>query len=420
LEVAGLAPRADWGKITSRFTIGSSSREGTGKHTGFMQSRRPLALLFTIIVIDLVGFGIVVPVLPFIVEAFDSSASVLGLLVACYAGMQFVFAPIWGRLSDRIGRRPVLLMTIAGSAGALLLAGLAPSLFWLFVARVVGGGFAANISVASAYITDATDESERTRWMGLLGASFAVGFTLGPAIGGFLGPLGYHVPLLVAAGMATANFFWAVAVLREPERAVVPDESSEDGGSALTNPLVRQISWANLFFSLAVTQLETVFAFLMMAKFDYDLRAVAFILVGMAVVMGAVQGGGIRALADRFGERSLLFSGAGLMALAFVAIPLSPSVGILLAPLAVSAVGRGICQPSMMSLVSSFATPATRGAVMGTFTSRASLARALGPLPAGLLFDVWMGAPFFLAAALLAAMLACCTGLPARVGSGPE
>jgi DHA1 family tetracycline resistance protein-like MFS transporter len=392
-----------------------------------MQSRRPLALLFTIVIIDLIGFGIVVPVLPFIVEAFDASASLLGLLVASYAAMQFVFAPIWGRLSDRIGRRPVLLMTIAGSASALLLAGLAPSLFWLFVARIVGGGFAANISVASAYITDATDESERTRWMGLLGASFAVGFTLGPAIGGALGPLGYHVPLLVAAAMAGANFLWAVAVLREPEAPEATEASEVPAGSrapegpadasgAVASPLVRRICWANLFFSLAVTQLETVFAFLMMAKFDYDLRAVAFILVGMAVVMGGVQGGGIRALAARFGERSLLYAGAVLMAVAFVGIPFAPSVGLLLAPLAVSAVGRGICQPSMMSLVSSFATPATRGQVLGTFTSRASLARAIGPLPAGLLFDVWMGGPFFVAAALLVAMLACCTGFPARVG----
>jgi MFS family permease len=411
-----------------------------------MQSRRSLAVLFSIVVIDLVGFGIVVPVLPFIVDAFGieagllslpvdrfpglqflqdaigSTAFLLGLLVACYAGMQFVFAPIWGRLSDRIGRRPVMLMTIAGSSGALLLAGLAPSLAWLFFARFVGGGFAANISVASAYITDSTDESERTRWMGLLGASFAVGFTLGPAIGGLLGPLGYHVPLLVAAAMAAANFLWAAGVLREPESHVaVRKADGETGepaamGGALANPLVRKLSWANLFFSLAVTQLETVFALLMMKKFDYDLRAVAFILVGMAVVMGAVQGGGIRALAARFGERALLYTGALLMAIAFVWIPFAPSVGMLLAPLAVSAVGRGICQPSMMSLVSSFATRSTRGAVMGTFTSRASLARALGPLPAGFLFAVSMDAPFWLAAALLLAMLACCGGLPERIG----
>lgn len=380
-----------------------------------MQSRRSLAVLFSIVVIDLVGFGIVVPVLPFMIEEFGSSAGVLGLLVASYAGMQFVFAPIWGRLSDRIGRRPVMLMTIAGSSAALLLAGLSPSLAWLFAARFLGGAFAANISVASAYISDATDESERTRWMGLLGASFAVGFTLGPLIGGLLGPLGYHVPLLVASGMAAVNVVWAAIVLQEPPEHVLVSEPV-DADAVLVDPRVRLICRANLLFSLAVTQLETVFAFLMIQRFGYGILSVAVILFGMAVVMGGIQAGGIRALAARFGERRLLYVGGGLMTIAFVAIPFAPTVAILLVPLAVSAVGRGICQPSMMSLASSFASSTTRGAVMGTFTSRASLARAIGPLSAGLLFDVSIGLPFWLAGALMIAMLASSRGIPARVG----
>jgi multidrug resistance protein len=383
-----------------------------------MQSRRSLAVLFSIVVIDLIGFGIVVPVLPFVVDAFGASGAELGLLVAAYAGMQFVFAPIWGRLSDRIGRRPVMLVTIAGVGAALVLAGLAQSLAWLFFARFAGGIFAANISVASAYISDATDESERTRWMGMLGACFAVGFTLGPLIGGLLGPLGYHVPLLVAAAMAGVNFVWAVFVLHEPEAHAQAAEPAEV--ALALAPLVRRISLANLFFALAVTQLETVFALLMKYKFGYDLLEVAFVLVGMAVVMGAIQGGGMRALAARFGERRLLFVGAALMLVAFLAIPLAPTVPLLLLPLLVSAIGRGICQPSMMSLASSFSTASTRGAVMGTFNSRASLARAIGPIPAGALFDISMGIPFWLAAALLGAMLACCRGFPERVGGVEE
>ena len=144
-----------------------------------MQSRRSLVVLFSVVVVDLIGFGIVVPVLPFYVDEFGASATVLGLLVASYAAMQFVFAPVWGRVSDRIGRRPVMLATIAGSSGALVVLGLAPSLGWLFAARVLGGVFGANISVASAYIADVTDEAERTRWMGMLGACFAIGFVVG-------------------------------------------------------------------------------------------------------------------------------------------------------------------------------------------------------------------------------------------------
>jgi len=383
------------------------------------ESKRPLAALFGIVVLDLVSFGIVVPVLPFYVTEFGANATVLGLLVGCYAAMQFFFAPLWGRLSDRIGRRPVLLMTIAGTSAALLLVGLAPSLLWLFAARLAGGVFAANISVASAYITDVTDESERTRWMGLLGACFAVGFLLGPAIGGLLAPYGYSVPMLVAAGLAAANLCWAFVVLKEPDvhRASGP---AVDRETVLADPRVRRICWANLCFSLAVTQLETVFAFLMMLRFDYDAREVAFILVLMAVVMGAIQGGGMKALAARFGERNLLLWGLVLMALAFLAVPLAHRVSILLIPLVVSAVGRGIGQPSMMSMASSFSTETTRGAVLGTFSSRASLARALGPAPAGLLFDQAVAAPFLLAAGLLAVTFVLCTQLPARVGGDGE
>lgn len=182
-----------------------------------------LATLFGVIIIDLIGFGIVMPILPYYAKSFDASPVVLGLLLAVYPALQFAFGPIWGRLSDRIGRRPVILLTIAGTAAALTALGTADSLAWLFAARAFGGIFGANISVATAYITDVTDESERTRWMGLVGASFAVGFVLGPAIGGLLAPnldgswpasvvfgptissivepLGYGIPVLLAAAI---------------------------------------------------------------------------------------------------------------------------------------------------------------------------------------------------------------------------
>lgn len=389
-----------------------------------MQSRRPLIVLFSVVIVDLIGFGIVVPVLPFYADEFGASASVLGLLVASYAAMQFVFAPVWGRVSDRVGRRRVMLATIAGSSGALLVLGLAPSLGWLFVARILGGVFGANLSVASAYIADVTDEAERTRWMGMLGACFAVGFSLGPLLGGLLAPYGLGVPMLVAAGLAAVNCVYAAFVLKEPaqhvETALAGATVRRSRRDVLGDVRVRAICRAYLFFSLAVTQLETIFALLMMDRFGYDARDVAFILVLMAAVMGGIQGGGIRPLVARFGERKLVVAGSVLMAAGFAAIPLAPSVGILLVPLVVSAVGRGICQPAMMGMVSSYATPATRGAVMGSFTSRASLARVIGPVAAGLLFDQSLGAPFWLAAVLLFVSIAWTVGLPARVGQESE
>jgi DHA1 family tetracycline resistance protein-like MFS transporter len=269
--------------------------------------------------------------------------------------------------------------------------------------------------VASAYITDITDESERTRWMGMLGASFAVGFLLGPAIGGLLSPYGHEVPMLAAAGLAAVNFAYALFVLKEPA-SHAEEESGPSRAEVLADPRVRRICWVYLTYSLAVTQLETIFAFLMMDSFDYDAREVAFVLVAMAVVMGAIQGGGMRVLAARFGERKLMLWGAGLMAVSFAAIPWPDHVSVLIGVLVVSAVGRGICQPAMLSMASSYATPATRGAVMGTFQSRAALARFLGPAPAGLLYAQFAASPFLLAAALLVLALVLGTRLPERVG----
>src|SRR5690606_23433290 len=158
--------------------------------------------------------GIVMPVMPFLVKEEGASGAVLGLIMTSYAAAQLVCAPLWGRLSDRIGRRRTMLFTIAGTALSLLALGLAPSLAWIAAARVAAGAFAANISVASAYIADVTEEAERTRWMGVLGASFGVGFVLGPAIGGLLAPFGFHVPMLAAAALAAANWVHAALALR--------------------------------------------------------------------------------------------------------------------------------------------------------------------------------------------------------------
>jgi MFS family permease len=322
--------------------------------------------------------------------------------------MQFLCAPLLGRLSDRIGRRPVMLVTIAGTSGSLVLLGLADSLPLLFLARVLGGAFGANVSVASAYLSDVTAEEERTRWMGMLGASFGVGFLLGPAIGGLLAPYGYGVPMLVAAAMAAGNFFWALRALREPpshaERAA---EGSERLGrwEMLRSLRIRRLCGTNFLFAFAVTQLEAMFAYFMLHRFGYDMREVAFLLVMMAAIMMVIQGGGMRTLAARFGERRLLLWGAMLMSLAFAAIPWMPTVPILLLPLAVAAVGRAISQPSLMSMASLAATPETRGVVMGTFQSAAALARVFGPTTAGVLYDLNRGTPFWLAGALMVGVL---------------
>jgi MFS family permease len=372
-----------------------------------------------VVIVDLVGFGIVMPILPFYADEHGASATVLGTIFTAYAAAQFVFAPLWGRLSDRVGRRPVVLLTVAGTSLSLLLLGLAPSLAWIFAARCLAGAFAANLGVASAYIADVTAEEERTRWMGMLGASFGVGFVLGPAIGGLLSPFGHAVPLLAAAGLAAANLGFAALALREPPRhAAASGRAPSTRAAVLRDPLVRRLCLVNLAFSLGVTQLETLFAFFVKDRFGYGERDVAFLLVAMAVLMGGIQGGGMRALAARFPERTLVVGGAALLALGFAALPGAGSLGWLLAALGAAAVGRAIFQPSVMSMTSMAAAAGARGAVMGAFQAAAAIARVAGPLAAGWLYDREIAAPFWLAAALYLAVAWAGRGLPARVAAG--
>jgi MFS family permease len=372
------------------------------------------------VIVDLIGFGIVMPVLPFWGTELGASPTQIGLLLTAYAAAQFLCAPLWGRLSDRIGRRPVLLLTIAGTAAALLLLGLARTLPWLFAARALAGAFAANIGVASAYIADVTPPEERTRWMGLLGASFGVGFVLGPALGGGLSLLGYQVPMLAAAALAACNWLWAAATLPEPERRARAFLEGRGDAGALARPLVRRLCVANFAFTVAASQLETVFALFMMDRFQYDASRVALFLVAMAVLMGGIQGGAMKALAARFGERALVIGGGALLALGFAAVPPVHSVGLLVAPLALCAVGRAILQPALMSLASLASGSEERGAVMGSFQAAASLARVVGPLVAGALYDANGAGPFALAAALVLFMVLQARGFPESAAADLE
>ncbi len=380
-------------------------------------SRSALLVLLSIVVVDLIGFGVVMPILPFYAREYGADGFDLGVILTGYAGMQFLFARAWGRLSDRIGRRPVLILTVTGTSLSLFGLGFADSLWAVLAARMLAGVFAANIGVASAYISDCTDEEDRTRWMGLLGACFAVGFLLGPAIGGLLAPFGHATPMFFAAALAAANAVHAILSLREPPRHTEPGAEVQRGREVLRDPEVRRICVTNFVFAVAVTQLESMFALYMADRFGFDAPKVAGLFIVMAIVTGSVQGGGLKPLVDRFGEKRLAVGGFAGLAVAFLALPSASTVAWLLVPLVVSALARGVGQPSLMGLASFSADAARRGAVMGTFQSAGSLARVVGPVLAGLLYDRDPTAPFYLAAVAMTLAVALATRLREAPGA---
>jgi len=398
-----------------------------------MQSASPAAMrnvLFAVIAVELVGFGIVVPVLPYWARSFGASGSELGYVLSAYALAQFLCAPLWGRLSDRIGRRPVMLFTIAGSACSLLLLGFVNSLLWLGAARLLSGAFAANVSVATAYVADVCPEHERARWMGMIGASFALGFTLGPIIGGSFGMMGYPVPMFVAAGLSAANLVAAALLLREPRKpqamqAAQAAHPAAAGAQAapragrfahLREGAMLRLCAVYLLFSLAVTQLESMFQLYVMERFEWNVAQTAALLFVMAIFMGGIQGGAMKHISARWSERGLVLWGALVMALGFALFPLPAGIALLL-PLLLLAAGRGVSQPSLMSLASLQAAAHRRGETLGAFQSSASLARIVGPTLGGKLYDYAApGAPFWLAGALMLAVFAFSLRLPRGAG----
>ncbi|OGQ22428.1 MAG: hypothetical protein A3I05_02995 [Deltaproteobacteria bacterium RIFCSPLOWO2_02_FULL_44_10] len=364
-----------------------------------------LSLIFLVVFLDLVGFGIVIPVLPYYAKIFGASATELGWLMVCYSGMQFLFSPFWGRLSDRIGRRPVLLTCILGIAISFLILGSARSLLWLFIGRLFAGLFGANISAASAYIADITPPEKRAKGMGLIGAAFGLGFLFGPALGGLLSKWGYHVPALVAAALAAINFLFAFLKLEEP-KLTLEERTAHRHHFTFRNWIEtvtsRQVGFfIGLFFlmTMGIAQLETSFALYLLARFGLDALHAGVILAMMAVCMIAIQGGGIGPLVAHFGERFLVATGALLMTCGLVGAMLSPTVHWFVVALLFHAVGYALVTPSLSALTSKTVESRVQGATMGVYQSAGSLGRIVGPLLAGILFDrVGMSMPFYVAA----------------------
>jgi DHA1 family tetracycline resistance protein-like MFS transporter len=354
-------------------------------------NRSPLLVIFITVFIDLVGFGIVIPVLPFYVEGtrFNASPRAVGLLFASYSVMQLLFTPILGRLSDKYGRRPVLLVSILGTSLAFLIMGFATSLWMLFAGRILDGITGGNISTAQAYIADVTTPEDRAKGMGMVGAAFGLGFIFGPAIGGILSKWSISVPFFFAAGLAFANA--TLLYFKLPE-TVTPDHPARtSAATGRWSQLVKALNQSRLAFVLSIyflfivafSIMTTSFALFTMYRFGFDASHNGYLFAFVGVVGAIIQGALIGRLVKHFTELPLVVAGAFLFAASLFAIPFTGPQSGLLALLLVGggfAIGNSLATPALTGLASKSVGRGEQGGVLGVTQSVASLARTVGPV----------------------------------------
>jgi MFS family permease len=381
-----------------------------------------MPILFLIVLIDLIGFGLVIPLLPFYAERFSASPQEVTVLMATYSAMQVVFAPIWGRLSDRVGRRPVLMVSMGAAALAYLWLGFADAMWMLFAARALGGACAGNIAAANAYIADVTTPEKRARGMGMIGAAFGLGFIIGPALGGVvagnnLATADLRSPGFIACALSLTAFLGVIFVLKESRPAGLEPRPRKGRIAALHDALTRKaLARLLLIFFLTILAfggMESVFALWAMAQFGWGPEQIGYLFTYIGVLSAVMQGGLIGRLTTRFGEEKLLIAGLALIALGLLVIPLSYDLAVLVVAVSCLALGMGAMQPSLNSLISRRAGAAEQGEVMGVAQSIASLSRVLGPLLAGVLFaGLGRDAPFLAGMVLVVVAAVLGLGIP--------
>ena len=372
-------------------------------------------IIFLSVFIDLIGFGIVLPLLPIYSEHFGATDLVIGLIIASYSLMQFLFAPAWGRLSDRIGRRPVLLISNFGSAASYLLFGVASlqptqTALWLLLAsRVFAGICGANLSVASAYIADISPPEKRSKSMGLIGMAFGLGFILGPALGQFaLRALGSAGPGWVAAAICAANFGFGYFVLGESRQPgsekVARRPKLEQWAETLRQPIVGLLVLVYFFATFCFAAFESTFPRLLHARSDDALHYVGYLFTYCGVLSAVIQGGMIGPLVSRVGEARLIALSLFTFAIGLVLLPLVGHMAWLIFGLGLVSSGSAFNRPPTFGLISLHTSANHQGTVLGVTQSAGSLARILAPVAANLLFRHHPATPY-LACALIAALV---------------
>lgn len=389
-----------------------------------MRSKPSLLIIFLTVFIDLIGFGMIIPLLPYYALEFDATPLMVTFLSTIYSLMQFLFSPFWGGLSDRFGRRPVLLVSIAGTALAYGWFSVAGSLASLFAARLLGGVFTANFGAAQAYIADITTTENRAKGMGLFGAAFGLGFIVGPALGGLLSPFGYMVPGLVAASLSILNFVFAWWFLPESQQTEVRERNRQKPFRwfAVHRPFIEffklKQSAKPLYFLIVIVwvvitghaMFEGTFALILESVLNYTAREFGLVFTVIGLVTAIVQGGLIGPLTQRVGNKRLIITGLWFTMISLLLLSLiGPGTEwILYAGIIAYSFGLALFSPSMNGLISGMTSQDDQGKILGLSQGFGSLGRIVGPVTGGLAFTagppgvpLWAGATLMGLALLL-------------------
>lgn len=389
-----------------------------------------IAVVFLILFIDLIGFGMIIPLMPYLATKFGGSAAQVGWLLAIYSLMQFIFSPIWGRVSDRVGRRPVLLWSLFASGLAYVGFAFSTSYEMLFTSRLLAGIATANISTAMAYVADITTTDQRSKGLGLVGAAIGLGFIFGPFLGGILSDLGHRLgseapyglgfPALIAGAICFVNLIFAYRVLAESRKpgALEANESKAAGRFTILFkyfrwPLIGQLMAVTLLSGLAMAHMESTLGLFVKEKLMWEVKQASFAFAYIGLIMVFTQGYLIRKIMPRFGERRLLVLGLTLAGLGMFGLSVSSYVGSHNSTVAFIALsmtflsfGTGFFNPSLSGSISVLLPKEDQGLGLGISQSLAALGRILGPLGGGLAYE-WIGqsAPFAAAALFMFAGL---------------
>lgn len=357
--------------------------------------RRLLFSIVLIVFIDLLGFSLIIPLLPYYAQTFNASDVTIGLLLASYAAAQLIGAPLLGRASDRSGRRPILLISIFGTFLGFLLFGLAESLTMLFVSRILQGVTGGNLSVAQAYITDVTDAKSRNRGLGMIGAAFGLGFIIGPALGGVLSNISYHVPAFVAAGLSFINLllvaFWLPESLTPEKRTQLTEKKSAFTFNALVqalkHPLTGPLLITRFLYSLAFVILQSIFSLFALRRFNMDVVTTGFVLTYVGVVSVITQAWLVGKLSQKFKDSSLIQGGLLVLGLGLLAWAFAPTVLMLVLSTTPVALAGGMLNTVLPSALTKTVEPPEVGGILGLSTSVESSTRVIAPLLGGFLLE---------------------------------